>query len=482
MQSGLIRRIASFAIFSLMLQAANGATPNNYTASTKTGNESKRLAVDSTTVAAGTGPSLSACVTVDGIKADGSAGTPSYSPYDGGYRFLTVAEASARFGRTLIQTKSTAPTACITDCPASTSWNGTSCASTCTPSSNIATTACPSGYTGTYSVTTTKVCPSGATTITSTKATSCVAINCPINSSWDGSACTCNSGYAQNGSSCQSTCANGGSSPVVGSSRTITGSCPAGYSGNTYQDQTAICTGTFSSAWTNSGPKDSSECSLSCTPSTTTTSFTPSCGNGYTAVPNSGTQKVVVTCPGGATSVSVTNNGTCTPNLPPCVPPAATNSYFTPSCPDTSTAVPNSGVNRTTWSCPSVYGSPTSSVSMTSAGTCNVTCTPSGPTQTPFTPSCPNGQSPVANSGTNTKTTTCTGGVASTSSVVTNAGTCTVNQAPPSCTTSFFYTWPTGKKLGAACYYNEKMCCGSTCTIVSQQLGFVGALFPCEIQ
>lgn len=222
----------------------------------------------------------SACVTVDGVPADGSAGTPKEAPYYGGNWFSSVSAASAKFGRTLV---SVGGNACVTSCPANQHWDGSSCVADCQASSKVVSTSCPAGYTGTAYQTATVNCPAGNTSY----------------SAIDTSGCTPST-----------TCTPG--------TTTISAACPAGYTGTAYQTATVSCPSgsTTNSAWDTSG----------CTPTTTPPTCTPSSTTVPTSCPTGykGTayQTVNVSCPSGATTYGSLNTSGCSPvSTPPgCTP------------------------------------------------------------------------------------------------------------------------------------------------------------------
>ena len=89
----------------------------------------------------------SACVTVNGIRADGQAGTPSNSPYNNGNWYPSVSSASAVFANLTggYPLKSAGNNACVTDCGSGKQWVQNGIGGSCVNSTPPAGALCPDG-------------------------------------------------------------------------------------------------------------------------------------------------------------------------------------------------------------------------------------------------------------------------------------------------------------------------------------------------
>lgn len=218
----------------------------------------------------------SACVTVDGVRADGQAGTPNAAPYNGGQWFSSVAAASAYMGRTL---SSVGTNICATSCTSNATWSGSTCACNtgygasgatcvalpvCTGSSvNNAAISCPPGYVGTQYTTTTTSCPYGKY----------------------GAASTSTSGYNQSGCVEIVTCTpSSKNNPAIACSAVL----GPNWSGSAYNTTTTTCATMYSAPSTTTSEYNTSGCSYH-SPLVAPAAITYS-GKNYMASTNGGTE------------------------------------------------------------------------------------------------------------------------------------------------------------------------------------------------
>ena len=89
----------------------------------------------------------SACVSVNGVRADGQAGTPSTSPYNNGNWFPSVGAASAAFANLTggYPLKDAGNNACVTDCGSGKLWVQNGVGGYCVASSPPVSALCPDG-------------------------------------------------------------------------------------------------------------------------------------------------------------------------------------------------------------------------------------------------------------------------------------------------------------------------------------------------
>ena len=285
-----------------------------------------------------------------------------------------------------------------------------------TPGSEVA---CGTGYDGLKFTKTTKTCPDGKVTVSTQYDTSqckpssqntAAAQKCTVNPASCQSAptpvgCPTNQHWALNSNNV-ATCVNDTS--VSSDSRTV--SCPSGYDGTQSQQRTVTTdhyTGIVTyGAWSTT----SSSCTVSCSPTYSTSNSTSACQSGYTG-------SIVTTyktnsCTGATTSTVSNTCSLCSPTY--------STSNSTSACPSGYT-----GTVTTTYRTNSCTGATTT----TSTNNCTVAvCVPTYATST-STAACASGYSGSIT--TTNKTNSCTGAVTSTV-----ANNCTPVVCVPTYTTS----------------------------------------------